>query len=310
MERAVNLSEEGKTLRISQSWTRRLRGLLWVGSWSGAICLASSSGHCQSADWQQAIYREPQVRYLMADMCLSGHTELYRSYAGEDPDSREAIRLWDAGVRVVNTNDFERRWITNWVHATKRYLRVVFRGSNRTISGNEVLLTVDQTFQQSAMRTVLADLTLGRAPSFYASRAAEPSVAEALRRWAAGVRMVNGAEFEARGEGEQRRLVYRGTDLVIDGVRVKLNSDPCYAESNARYFLADIVLGGGADFYRRAAEEAHETGCQEAVARWENGVRITNLDQLERKRVNGQMVITRKGSEARISGLEVKLSTD
>jgi hypothetical protein len=47
-------------------------------------------------------------------MTLGGSTTLYRDYATreKDPDSREAIRLWNAGVRVVNTNDFERRWVT------------------------------------------------------------------------------------------------------------------------------------------------------------------------------------------------------
>ena len=62
----------------------------------------------QSADWQSVIWREPQVRYLLADMTLGGNTKLYRDYATaeRDPDSREAIRLWDAGARVVNTNGF------------------------------------------------------------------------------------------------------------------------------------------------------------------------------------------------------------
>ena len=58
----------------------------------------------QSADWQSVVWREPQVRYLLADLSLNGgKTDLYRKYATEerDPDSREAIRLWDAGVRVL-----------------------------------------------------------------------------------------------------------------------------------------------------------------------------------------------------------------
>ena len=64
----------------------------------------------QSADWQEVVWREPQVRYLLADMTLGGNTKLYRDYATaeRDPDLREAIRLWDAGLRVVNTNEFER----------------------------------------------------------------------------------------------------------------------------------------------------------------------------------------------------------
>jgi hypothetical protein len=83
-----------------------------------------------------------------------------------------------------------------------------------------------------------------------------------------------------------------------------------YKEPHVRYFLADMYLGGSRDFYHRTAEAAHEMGCQEAVARYDAGVKITNLDQFERKRVDGKVPITRKGSNERISGTLVKLSTD
>ena len=62
------------------------------------------------------------------------------------------------------------------------------------------------------------------------------------------------------------------------GSRVVLNSDFAYPEVNVRYFLADIYLGGSREFYHRVAESAHEMGCQEAVARFDAGVTITNLD--------------------------------
>ncbi len=64
----------------------------------------------QSADWTEVVFREPQVRYLLADMTGGGKVEMYRKYATEerDPDSREAIRRWDAGVRVLNMADFDR----------------------------------------------------------------------------------------------------------------------------------------------------------------------------------------------------------
>jgi len=83
-----------------------------------------------------------------------------------------------------------------------------------------------------------------------------------------------------------------------------------YPETNVRYFLADMYLGGSRDFYHRTAEAAHEMGCQEAVARYDTGVKIANLDQFERKKVDGKVLITRKGSNERISGMQVKLSTD
>src|SRR5512136_2047392 len=93
-------------------------GLLTLCRWSLLLLLAATLTfrmQAQSADWQRVVWREPQVRYLLADMTLGGNVAMYRDYATreKDPDSCEAIRLWDAGGRVVNTNEFERRWVTN-----------------------------------------------------------------------------------------------------------------------------------------------------------------------------------------------------
>jgi hypothetical protein len=272
----------------------------------------------QSADWQKVVWRDPQVRYLLADMSLGGNVGLYRDYAAreKDPDSREAIRLWDAGVRVVNTNEIERRWVTNSFGKDGRVMRVVQRGSNRTIIGNELVLSNDGAFSQAAMRLALLDLTLSplvsSAPfsSYQKQAKSQQAVAEALRRWAEGCRVMNASCFVASGKPSKRQLTFATTGLPADGSRVVLNSDVPYPEVNVRYFLADIYLGGSRDFYHRVAESAHEMGCQEAVARYDAGVKITNLDQLERKQVDGKTLITRKGSNERISGSQVKLSTD
>jgi len=83
-----------------------------------------------------------------------------------------------------------------------------------------------------------------------------------------------------------------------------------WREPQVRYLLADMTLGGSIEFYRAAAERDHEMGCLEAVRRTEEGYRITNLDQFERKQIEGKTLITRKGRRERISGLEIKLSSD
>ena len=113
----------------------------------------ASNAAAQSADWQHVIWRDPQVRHLLADMTLNGgKTDLYRKYAAEerDPDSREAIRLWDAGVRAANPGDFERRWLENAAGKDGKVLRIVQRGTKRTIMGHEVVLTHDGAFSQAA----------------------------------------------------------------------------------------------------------------------------------------------------------------
>jgi len=277
------------------------------------VLLLASSAFAQSADWTQVVWREPQVRYLLADLCLNGGmTDLYRKYAMEekDPDSREAIRLWDAGVRVINTNEFERKWIPSQYAKDGRMMRIVHRGSSRTILGTEVLLMSDLAFQDSAMRVALLSFALGKPLSESEGRQHDANTAEAIRRWKAGARVLNTNWFEARGSGLERRVYYRGSDRLADGSQVRLNCDLAYPEVNVRYFMADMFLGGSRDFYWRTAEIAHEMGCLEAVLRYDAGVKITNLDQFERKKVDGKVLITRKGSDERISGTQVKLSTD
>ena len=283
-------------------------GILWATFQAAAVCALA-----QSADWQSVIWREPQVRYLLADMTLGGNAKLYRDYATTelDPDSREAIRLWDAGARVVNTNEFERRWVTNQFGKDGRVMRLVLRGSNRAITGREVLLTSDRGLNQGVVRYILADLTLGRPVGYYEKIRADASdIAEALRRWQAGDRLLNANLFEKDSNGDSFNIVYRGTKVVADPFHMRLNSDLAYPEVNVRYFLADMFLGGSRDFYHRTAEAAHEMGCQEAVARFDAGVKITNLNQFERKKVDGKILITLKGSNERVSGMLVKLSTD
>ena len=264
----------------------------------------------QSVDWTEVIWREPQVRYLLADMTGSGKTDLYRKYAAEehDPDSREAIRLWDAGVRVVNMADFERKWVTNKLGRDGRVFRVVLRGTDRTIGGNEVLLSSDGSFPQETMRLALLDLTLGTDAKAYETRGKrEAAIAEALRRFNGGCRVSNAHLFERRGKAA---FVFRGSGKPVDSALIRLNSDVPYPEVNVRYFIADIALGGSLEFYRKAAESAHEMGCLEAVRRTEEGYRITNLDLFERKQVDGRTLVTRKGMTTRISGKEVTLSSD
>ncbi len=267
----------------------------------------------QSADWTEVIWRDPQVRYLLADLTLNGgKTDLYRKYAKEerDPDSIEAIRLWDAGARVVNTNAFERKWIANKHGKDGRVMRIVHRGTDRTILGPEVLLTSDLGFQDSAMRVALLHFALGKPLSESEGRKHDVNTGEAIRRWKAGARVVNTNWFEMRGDGVERRVFYKGTDGVAQGAHIRLNSDVPYPETNVRYFMADIALGGSIEFYRAASERDHEMGCLEAVRRTEEGFKITNLDQFERKKVDGKTLITRKGSNERISGMLVKLSSD
>ena len=69
--------------------------------------------------------------------------------------------------------------------------------------------------------------------------------------------------------------------------------------------LISPYFAGSCRFLPSCADYASE-----AVARYGAGVKITNLDQFERKKMDGKVLITRKDSNERISGMLVKLSTD
>lgn len=187
-------------------------------AWMELLVSSLTSGvFAQSADWQSVVWREPQVRYLLADMTLGGNVAMYRDYAaGRDPDSREAIRLWDAGVRVVNTNEIERRWLTNQFGKDGRVMRVVQRGSDRTVTGDDLRLSNEGVFSQAPMRLVLLDLTLGCPVAAYQERGrSDLTVAEALRRWNDGCRAVNVRWFTASGKPPKRRLHFASTGLPM-----------------------------------------------------------------------------------------------
>jgi hypothetical protein len=133
---------------------------------------------------------------------------------------------------------------------------------------------------------------------------------EALRRFTNGCRVANVHLFERRAMDSASGIVFKISGRPVDPALIRLNSDVPFPEINVRYFLADMSLGGSRDFYHRVSEEAHEMGCLEAVVRLDAGVKVTNLDLFERKKVDGKTLITRKGSNERINGNEVKLSTD
>ena len=164
-----------------------------------AAILMGQTGYAQSVDWESQVYREPQVRYILLDVHFTNNINFYKEYS-TDPDSKQAVKWWEDGVRIANASDFERQRIKTPYGDP---MRLVYRGTKRTITGNEVLLTRDMAFQQSPMRVVLADLTLSNQISIYEQKKEDPNVKEALQRWTDGARVINGLLFENAGEWRQ-----------------------------------------------------------------------------------------------------------
>jgi len=78
---------------------------------------------------------ESHVRYIMTDIQLANHSDNYRVNI-TDEETAEALRRWDAGIRVVNIDKFERKLVNGqW--------QIVYKGTKKTIIGEDVILVSD-----------------------------------------------------------------------------------------------------------------------------------------------------------------------
>ena len=79
-------------------------------------------------------FDEERVRYILVDMQVGGVVAFYRRKAASDPNSAEAVRRWDAGVRVRNPHRYDR------VILPGRGWTIVRRGTTTPLDGMEVQL--------------------------------------------------------------------------------------------------------------------------------------------------------------------------
>ena len=78
-------------------------------------------------------------------------------------------------------------------------------------------------------------------------------------------------------------------------------------ESHVRYILVDVQLGNVADHHRAHITD-EETA--EALRRWDAGVRVVNIEEFERKVVNGQWQIVDAGTENPVLAMDLILTSD
>ena len=79
---------------------------------------------------------------------------------------------------------------------------------------------------ESHVRYILADIQLGKVANKYRANITDQETVEALRRWDAGIRVVNIKKFERRLVIKKWQIVYTGTENSINGMDVSLTSDP------------------------------------------------------------------------------------
>lgn len=78
---------------------------------------------------------ESRVRFILADMQLMNTSDPYRTEI-TDEEIAESLRRWDAGIRVANIEQFERKNMDGkW--------QIVYAGSDKPIQGTDVNLTSD-----------------------------------------------------------------------------------------------------------------------------------------------------------------------
>jgi hypothetical protein len=80
-----------------------------------------------------------------------------------------------------------------------------------------------------------------------------------------------------------------------------------YNEESVRFIMLDITLG---DTYYYFSKHINEPDPAEAIKRWDNGIRVTNAGQFERKQVNGEWRHTYRGTETKVNVTDIRLSTD
>jgi hypothetical protein len=272
----------------------------------------------------QRAYDEAGVRLVLLDITAGQNYAYYRGHI-DRPDVREAVRRWDAGVRVQNADHFERRR-TGRGQGEGHY---TFRDRNRGAEGMDVVLTTDPErgrrvgppagYDEARVRLVLLDLAL--APQNYATyrgQIDQPEVREAIRRWDGGVRVMNADQFETRRGPNGWHRTFRGSDRDADGMDVVLTTDtgrervappPDYDENQVRLILLDVTLGQTYAYYRSHMDQPD---AREALRRWDGGVRVRNADRFERKRLSflGAWHRTYRGTNRDVDGRDVVLTSD
>ena len=82
------------------------------------------------------------------------------------------------------------------------------------------------TTNEARVRYILADIQLGNVAFYYRANIADEETAEALRRWDAGVRVLNSDQFESRIVNGRWYIVHSGTEKPVTGMDISLSSDP------------------------------------------------------------------------------------
>jgi hypothetical protein len=165
--------------------------------------------------WDKEVFRQ-----------TPGHKQQRNGYATPTPctDGDRIYAVFGDGSFVALDSQGNTVWL-NRFGKDGRVMRVVFRGSNQTITGREVLLTSDLPFQTAAIRLALLEFSLGKPPSPVDARTQDINIGEAIRRFKAGVKITNLDDFESKKAKGKVLITRKGTKERISGWLVRLSTD-------------------------------------------------------------------------------------
>lgn len=170
----------------------------------------------------------------------------------------------------------------------------------------------NKKFNENSVRYILADIQLRNDYSEYKKDIkVNPNNVEAIKRWISGVRVINIDKFERKDiEGKGWRVVHKGTSFRVNGIDVELSTEQkLYDEYIVRYIIADMQLSK--EYGKYNSQKTENANCAEAIKRWEVGVRVSNINEFERKLIGEKgWSIVHKGTSFRVHGADIILNTN
>ena len=156
--------------------------------YGGTTTIANANDFVMASDIGGLNSEEARIRYIIADIQLGDVAEYYRQFTNQ-PAVSEALRRWDAGTRVVNIQNFERRIMYQYGW------KVVAIGTLTTARGLDIILSTDGNislipqatdgaYDENWVRYILADSELGGVIDYYGNSLINPMLP---RLYAAGI---------------------------------------------------------------------------------------------------------------------------
>jgi hypothetical protein len=167
------------------------------------------------------------INYSEANFSMAVETnnpvyQYYNAYTN-DTDINAAVQEFKTGDIVINIYQFDR------VDLGADGWQVVYGGTQQIANGDDFVMASDiggVNNEEARIRYMLADMQLGSVADYYRQFLDQPAVAEAIRRWDAGVKVVNIEKFERKIVAQAGwKVVYAGTDTPIQGMDVILSTD-------------------------------------------------------------------------------------